>query len=139
MYEQYRSIQLTIEDLNNQKILIGNDVMWFDGITKFGEAIGKMVDIGDIQKKELLKVILKKIVVDYDNIEKVHLLVIHFRLPVIIGDMGSILTSKILLNSSSTIGKAPDQLFPLSHYSTVTDFAKFRGWSTLQPRMTAMW
>ena len=137
--KQYRSIQLTIEDLNNQKILIGNDVMWFDGITKFGEAIGKMVDIGDIQKKELLKVILKKIVVDYDNIEKVHLLVIHFRLPVIIGDMGSILTSKILLNSSSTIGKAPDQLFPLSHYSTVTDFAKFRGWSTLQPRMTAMW
>jgi len=127
MYEQYRSIQLTIEDLNNQKILIGNDVMWFDGITKFGEAIGKMVDIGDIQKKELLKVILKKIVVDYDNIEKVHLLVIHFRLPVIIGDMGSILTSKILLNSSSTIGKAPDQLFPLSHYSTVTKSSAIEG------------
>jgi hypothetical protein len=24
-------------------------------------------------------------------------------------------------------------------YSTVTLFAKFLGWSTLQPRMTAMW
>jgi hypothetical protein len=24
-------------------------------------------------------------------------------------------------------------------YSTVTDFAKLRGWSTLQPRITAMW
>lgn len=24
-------------------------------------------------------------------------------------------------------------------YSTVTDLARFRGWSTLQPRMTAMW
>ena len=24
-------------------------------------------------------------------------------------------------------------------YSTVTDFAKFRGWSTLHPRNTAMW
>ena len=23
-------------------------------------------------------------------------------------------------------------------YSTVTDFARFRGWSTLQPRFTAM-
>jgi len=25
------------------------------------------------------------------------------------------------------------------YYSTVTDFAKFLGWSTLQPRITAMW
>jgi hypothetical protein len=25
----------------------------------------------------------------------------------------------------------------LGDYSTVTDFAKFRGWSTLQPRSTA--
>jgi hypothetical protein len=24
-------------------------------------------------------------------------------------------------------------------YSTVTDLAKLRGWSTLQPRITAMW
>jgi hypothetical protein len=24
-------------------------------------------------------------------------------------------------------------------YSTVTDFAKFLGWSTLQPRITAIW
>ena len=26
----------------------------------------------------------------------------------------------------------------ISVYSTVTDFAKFRGWSTLQPRITAI-
>ena len=26
-----------------------------------------------------------------------------------------------------------------SVYSTVTDFAKLRGWSTLQPRITAIW
>ena len=24
-------------------------------------------------------------------------------------------------------------------YSTVTDFAKLRGWSTLRPRLTAIW
>ena len=28
--------------------------------------------------------------------------------------------------------------FALIFYSTVTDFAKFLGWSTLQPRKTAM-
>ena len=27
----------------------------------------------------------------------------------------------------------------LFHYSTVTDFARLRGWSTSQPRRTAMW
>ena len=119
-------------------MLIGNDQMWFDGITRFGDAIGKMVDIGDIQKKELLKLILKKIVVGYDNIEKVHLLVIHFRLPVIIGDMGSILTSKILLKSPSKGLKLTDQLSPLSHYSTVTLFARFLGLSTSQLRSRAI-
>jgi hypothetical protein len=25
------------------------------------------------------------------------------------------------------------------YYSTVTDLARFLGWSTLQPRITAMW
>jgi len=31
------------------------------------------------------------------------------------------------------------QITPVRHYSTVTLFAKFRGWSTLQPRNTATW
>jgi hypothetical protein len=30
-------------------------------------------------------------------------------------------------------------IFSAALYSTVTDFAKFRGWSTSQPRLTAMW
>ena len=28
---------------------------------------------------------------------------------------------------------------PTTNYSTVTDFAKLRGWSTLHPRITAIW
>ncbi len=35
--------------------------------------------------------------------------------------------------------KSPDQPVPVGYYSTVTDFARLRGWSTLQPRITAMW
>ena len=30
-------------------------------------------------------------------------------------------------------------LFKIKYYSTVTDLAKLRGWSTLHSRITAMW
>jgi hypothetical protein len=33
----------------------------------------------------------------------------------------------------------PPQTYSTATYSTVTDFAKLRGWSTLQPRMVAIW
>jgi len=41
-------------------------------------------------------------------------------------------TAKISLSGSNI-------MFYLKNYSTVTDFAKFLGWSTLQPLITAMW
>jgi hypothetical protein len=41
---------------------------------------------------------------------------------------------------SGTFGTPTTIRLELRHddYSTVTDLAKFRGWSTLQPRITAM-
>ena len=39
---------------------------------------------------------------------------------------------------SSVFGKVYS-LGPVAHHSTVTDFAKFRGWSTSVPLMTAVW
>jgi hypothetical protein len=37
-------------------------------------------------------------------------------------------------------GRKPrNQIEPFRDYSTVTDFARLRGWSTLQLRMTAIW
>jgi len=34
---------------------------------------------------------------------------------------------------------SPISHFYIKSYSTVTDLARLRGWSTLQPRITAMW
>lgn len=41
-------------------------------------------------------------------------------------------TAKISLSGSNIN-------FYVDDYSTVTDFARFLGWSTLQPLITAMW
>ena len=42
------------------------------------------------------------------------------------------------LKQQETLGNSDDQLVPVGNYSTVTDLARLRGWSTLQWRMTAM-
>ena len=54
----------------------------------------------------------------------------------------------IMISSMKHVGQASNSVRPsfcyggtvsLPRYSTVTDLARFRGWSTWQPRMTAMW
>ncbi len=46
----------------------------------------------------------------------------------------------ILAGAGSGKTRATRQLLlPGSDYSTVTDLARLRGWSTSQPRRTAMW
>jgi len=53
-----------------------------------------------------------------------------------------------MISSMKHVGQASNSVRPsfcyggtvsLPRYSTVTDLARFRGWSTWQPRMTAMW
>lgn len=75
------------------------------------------------KKKELIRSIIDRIIVDYDNNQKTHGLEVNFRIPMGVIKEESKLELPLLPN----------------HHSTVTDFAKFLGWSTLQPLNTAMW
>ena len=59
---------------------------------------------------------------DYDNTNKTHGLEVNFRIPMGVIKEESKLEFTLLPNP----------------YSTVTDLAKFLGWSTLQPLSTAM-
>ena len=74
------------------------------------------------KKKELIRSIIDRIIVDYDNNQKTHGLEVNFRIPM------------RMYNERINLG--PKTL--RQTYSTVTDLAKFLGWSTLQPRNTAM-
>ena len=58
-------------------------------------------------------------------------------------ERGEVLMSLLYIIPYIKRRRAPDQvpfffLYITGVYSTVTDFAKLRGWSTLQPRITAM-
>ena len=117
--------------------------MWFDWIDKFGNYIKNQRGVPESIKKELLKTVLDLISVDYDWEEKVHRLYIHFKIPVVTQDEVKTGNSgngdKYLISRPQEITDNQNgQLNPVENYSTVTDFARFLGWSTLQLRITAM-
>jgi hypothetical protein len=127
--KKYNITRSEIEDSINSLNQIGNDVKWFDWIDSFGRLIQEKRDIPDLMKKELLRTILDNIVVDYDNIEKVHRLTINFKIPVIIGDEelpkgGS---NQVIIKPPKSGRKGKNQNKPVRDYSTVTDFARFLG------------
>ena len=97
-------------------------------------------NISDDLKKELLKAVIDFISVDYDVIEKVHRLNINFKIPIvnIKTDKTENHFSEVMVSPLESGCISNDQLDAVGNYSTVTDFARFLGWSTLQPRITAM-
>ena len=118
---------------------IGKDEQWFDWVDKFGVLIQENRDVSDSVKKDILRTVLDNIIVDYDKVERVHGLTINFRIPVIFRDevhpKGG---SQVVIKSPISGRKPQNQLTPVRDYSTVTDLARLRGWSTLHPRITAM-
>ena len=67
--------------------------------------------------------IIDHIKVSFDGINKTHQLDVNFRIPMVFVEQGFSVKPKTQRGD----------------YSTVTLFARFLGWSTLQPRITAMW
>jgi mRNA-degrading endonuclease YafQ of YafQ-DinJ toxin-antitoxin module len=143
LIRRYNQTKSLIEDISNSLRHIGHREMWFDWIDKFGNYINNQRCVPDSIKKELLKTVLDLISVDYDHKEKVHRLYIHFKIPVVTQDGGKTGNSgncdKYLISRPQEItDNQIGQLNPVENYSTVTDFARFLGWSTLQLRMTAI-
>ncbi len=137
--KRYNQTLSEIEDIRNSLNQIGNDKMWFDWIDRFSEEIKSIEKVDAPLKKELLKKIINKIMVEYDHNEMVHILTINFKIPVCITHSNEALdTSKNGIKPLLSAFKAENQNEPFGNYSTVTDFAKLRGWSTFLPRRTAM-
>jgi hypothetical protein len=120
---KYKSTISEIEDIKNTLNQIGNELKWFDWMDSLGKQIQERRDIPDIMKKELLRSILENIIVDYDNEEKVHRLVINFKIPVIFMDEdrpkgGS---NEVVIKPPKSGRKPKNQNEPFRDYSTVTD------------------
>ncbi|HCF04547.1 recombinase family protein [Flavobacterium sp.] len=137
--KKYNSTKNEIEDLRNSLEQIGNDELWFGWIERFSDEVKDKQDITDNLKKDFLRLVIKEIVVEYDHTDKVHILTIHFKIPVILrdGNEGQELT-RVIITPPKSGRKPSNKNVPVGDYSTVTDLAKFLGWSTLQPLITAI-
>jgi len=119
---------LKIEGLRSKLRQLGTEQKWFDWVDNFSEHIKTQTNISDEMKKEFLKVIIDKITVNYDNENKLHLLNINFKIPVVLEkEKGSENGTQISIMPVKRGRKKSNQLTPVRDYSTVTDFAKFLG------------
>lgn len=118
--KRYNQTLSEIEDIRNSLNQIGNDNMWFDWIDRFSEEIKSNEKVDDPLKKELLKKIINKIMVEYDHTEMVHILTINFKIPIYVYPSGEgFKDTKTSINPLSTIN-AENQNQPFGNYSTVT-------------------
>jgi len=128
--KQYNQTKSEIEDIRNLLQEIGNQERWFKWIENFSNYFRGNRDVPDSLKKEILKTVLDFILVDYDWVEKVHRLKIHFKLPVfqqINGVDNGNRDNYLISKPQETPGKSSDQNTPPTYYSTVTDLARLRG------------
>jgi hypothetical protein len=127
--KKYNQTLSEIEDIKNSLKQIGNDELWFDWIDKFSNEMNGNRELSEPMKKELLKLIIDKIMVEYDPIEKTHILTINFKIPVFIEEENevSFKPPRVVITPTKSGRKPKNQIEPVENYSTVTDFAKFLG------------
>ena len=126
--KKYNNTKTEIEDLRNTLRKIGNEGLWYEWLERFGNEVRDRQDISDTLKKELLEVVLRDIIVEYDHTQKVHILTINFNIPVLLrdGNEGQELT-RVMITPPKSGRKSLKPNSTLPYYSTVTDLAKLRG------------
>ena len=132
--------KIEIERLENEILLVKKNNNWIDSIDGVSEYLSGFEELNEIHKRDVLKRLVKDIIVTYNHEQKCHNLKVNLNVPLIMGYERDAEASRRTLcvgeRSSLPIRRKPKS----GHdYSTVTDLARFRGWSTLQPRITAIW
>ena len=118
--KKYNNTKTEIEDLRNTLRKIGNEGLWYEWLERFGNEVRDRQDISDTLKKELLEVVLRDIIVEYDHTQKVHILTINFNIPVLLrdGNEGQELT-RVMITPPKSGRKSLKPNSTLPYYSTV--------------------
>ena len=137
---EYKGIHLKIEDNKNLLSFHYQKDRWYKSMSDISKVFTKNKTFSFQQKKEILTHFIHSIILSYNDIKKVHELHLFLKIPLIFEGINHPFDKKVqrenLLKPSKTLTDQPNDR---SFYSTVTDLAKFLGWSTLQPRITAIW
>ena len=120
--KEHLSISSKIDTIQSTLTSLGSETHWYDVIDHLDNLVKEEDQLSQPKKKELIRSIIDRIIVDYDNTNKTHGLEVNFRIPMGVIKEESKLELPLLPN----------------HHSTVTDLAKFLGWSTLQPLIIAI-
>jgi site-specific DNA recombinase len=132
--KKYNNTKTEIEDLRNTLRKIGNEGLWYEWLERFGNEVRDRQDISDTLKKELLEVVLRDIIVEYDHTQKVHILTINFNIPVLLrdGNEGQELT-RVMITPPKSGRKSLKPNSTLPFYSTVikgsTNILQGKGYS----------
>lgn len=117
--KRYNKIKVEIEDAKNSLQEIGNGKRWLDWIDTFGSFIKSQRNASDTIKKNLLKGVIGSIKVGFDNIEKVHILTINFKIPVF-QRVSEIYSNFLMKKPVVSLVSSGDQNDAVENYSTVT-------------------
>ena len=80
---QYMSVKTSIETIKAELTQLGNHQLWLDWIDQFGVEFNNTDNLSDTKKKRLINGVVKDILVNYDQAQKLHRVRVNFRLPVL--------------------------------------------------------
>jgi site-specific DNA recombinase len=130
--------KVSIERYQNEQSLLKYNNNWVDGINNIGEYINDLGNVDENQKRKVLKQLVKDIIVTYNQHEKCHNLKVNLTVPLIMDYTWGRQPSRSESAGEGTNHTKLHKPKSVNSYSTVTDLAKFLGWSTLQPLITAI-
>jgi hypothetical protein len=136
---EFKRIHLSIEETKNLLSFHYQKDKWYKSISEISMLFTPNKSFSFKEKKEILTHFIQSITLSYHNEKKVHELTLFLKIPLIFEGVKRTISKNVprknLLNPLKTLTDQPNTR---SYYSTVTDLAKFRGWSTLQPLITAI-
>jgi DNA invertase Pin-like site-specific DNA recombinase len=137
--KQFKKCKIELENLNNSLKYYSQRDTWFKTLESFSKLIKSTPIWDDKKKKEVLVHLLDKVILKHDPTTLLHTLDLHLRIPLILTPTKKGNTFRVpFKNLMKPLLNQVDQLCTVEDYSTVTLFAKFLGWSTLQPLIKAI-
>ena len=148
-----KRITTRLENLKNEIIQVDKNIEelrternWIDWVSKYGEQVNLQSDAEPAEQRDYLQGLIDKIDVWKDDENGGHKIIIHFNIGIVADEIlykdpnkkskgyevkeGQKQVGGLIPKSQK--GRS-NQEYPLLDYSTVTDLAKFLGWSTSVP------
>jgi len=127
LISKINQVKVQIEMYQNEILLLNKKNSWLDSIDFVGEYIADSSSIGEVQKREVLKKLVKDIIVTYKHHEKCHNLKVNLNVPLIMDYTREAAASWSRSDSERSSLHLRRKPKSGHNYSTVTDLAKLRG------------